>query len=69
MTCFCGSCSISEWDECQFSKWVDTWDRVTLGIYMCVFNEITPLEDDKTKISIDYDHISDLYNQLHIDLC
>ena len=60
MSCFCGSCSIVEWDECQLSEWVDTWNQVTHGIDMSVVNEITPLEKNQTEISVDYDHISDL---------
>jgi len=53
MSCFCGSCSTVEWDECQFSEWVDTWDQVTLNIDTHVVNEIKPLEEHQTKISID----------------
>ena len=58
MSCFCGSCSIVEWDECELSEWVDTWHRVTLGTDMSLVNEITPLEENQTKISMGYDHIS-----------
>ena len=29
--CFCSSCSIDEWDDCEDTDTVDTWDRVTLG--------------------------------------
>ena len=25
MSCYCDSCSIVEWDECELSEWVDTW--------------------------------------------
>ena len=25
MSCFCGSCSIAEWDECELLEWVDIW--------------------------------------------
>ena len=60
MSCFCGSCSIFEWDECELSEWVDTWHRVTLGTDMSLVIEITTLEDNETEISIDYDHISNL---------
>ena len=31
-----------------------------LGSDMSMVNEITPLEENQTKISTDYDHISDL---------
>ena len=60
LSCFCGSCSIVEWDECELSERVDTWHRVTLGTDMSLVNEITPLEENETEISMDYDHISDL---------
>ena len=60
LSCFCGSCSITEWDECQLLEWVDTWHRVTLGTDMILVNEITPLEENQTEISMDYDHILDL---------
>ena len=60
MSCFCGSCSIVEWDECELSEWVDTWNRVKLGTDMSLVNEITPLEENETRIFMDYDHISDL---------
>ena len=60
MSCFCGSCSIVEWDECELLEWVDIWHRVALGTNMSLVNEITLLEENETKISMDYDHISDL---------
>jgi len=47
-------------DELQFSEWVDMLGRVTLGIDTRVVNEITPLEEDQTKISTYYDHIYNL---------
>ena len=34
MSCFCASCNIVEWYECQFSKWVDRWNQVMLGSNM-----------------------------------
>ena len=58
--CFCSSCSISEWDDCEHMDTVDTWDRVTLGTNFNEVNEIYHLEDDQTHISTNYDHISDL---------
>ena len=57
---FCSSCSIYEWDDCEYTDTVDTWDRVTLGTNFNGVNEIDHLEDDQTHISKDYDHISDL---------
>ena len=57
---FCSSCSIGEWDDCEYTDIVDTWDGVTLGTDFNGVNEIDHLEDDQTLISIDYDHISDL---------
>ena len=58
--CFCSSCSINEWDDCEYTDIVDTWDRVTLGADFKGINEIDHLEDDQTHIYTDYDHISDL---------
>ena len=53
----CSSCSIDEWDDCEYTDTVDTWDRVTLGTNFNGGNEIDHLEDDQTHISRDYDHI------------
>ena len=58
--CFCGSCSIDEWDDCEYTDTVDTWDQVTLGTDLKGFNEIYHLEDEKTYIYTYYDHISDI---------
>ena len=58
--CFCNSCSIDEWDDCEYKDTVHTWDRVTLGTNFNPVNEIAHIEDDQTHISTDYDHISDL---------
>ena len=58
--CFCGSCSINEWDDCEYINTVDTWDRVTLSTNFNGGNEIDHLEDDQTHISRDYDHILNL---------
>ena len=57
---FCSSCSIDEWDDCEYTDTVDTWDQVTLVTDFKGVDEIDHLEDDQTYISIDYDHISDL---------
>ena len=57
---FFGSFSIDEWDDCEYTFTVDTWDQVTLGTYLKGVNEINHLEDDQTYISTSYDHISDL---------
>ena len=58
--CFCSSCSISEWDDCEDMDTIDTWDRVILSTNFNEVNEIDHLEDDETHISTNYDHISDL---------
>ena len=58
--CFCNSYSIDEWDDCEYTYTIDTWDRVTLGTNLNGVNEIDHLEDDQTHISTDYDHILDL---------
>ena len=57
---FCSSYSISEWDNCEDTDTVDTWDQVTLGTNFNGVNEIDHFKDDQTHISIHYDHISDL---------
>ena len=59
----CSSCSIYEWDDCEYTDTIDTWDRVALGTNFNGFNEIDHLEDDETHISTDYDHISDLIQE------
>ena len=61
--CFCSSCSIDEWDDCEYKDTVDTWDRVTLVTDFIPVIEIDHLEDDQTNISTDYDHISDLIQE------
>ena len=58
--CFCSSCSIDEWDDCEYKYTVDTWDRVTLGTDFKGVNEIDHLEYYQIHISTDYDHILDL---------
>ena len=58
--CFCGSYSIDEWDDCEYTYTIDTWDQVTLGTDLKGDNKIDHLEDDQTYISIEYDHILDL---------
>ena len=57
---FCSSCSIDEWDDCEYTDTIDAWDRVTLGTNFKGVNEIYHLEDDQTHISTNYDHISNL---------
>ena len=54
--CFC----INEWDDCEYTYTIYTWDRVTLGTDFKEVNKIDHLEDDQTHISTYYDHISDL---------
>ena len=43
---FCSSCSIDEWDDCEYIDTIDTWDQVTLGTNFNGVNEIDHLEDD-----------------------
>ena len=43
---FCSSFSIDEWDDCEYTYTIDTWDRVTLGNNFKRVNEIGHLEDD-----------------------
>ena len=59
----CGSCNIDEWDDCEYTDTVDTWDRVTLSIDFKGVNEIDHLEDVQTYISTNYDHILDLMHE------
>ena len=40
--------------------WVDGWDRISLTLDKHVIIELTPLEEDQSSISIDFDHVSDL---------
>ena len=44
--CFCSSCSIGEWGDCEHTDTVDTCDRVTLRTNFNEVNEIDHLEDD-----------------------
>ena len=37
-SCFCNSHSIDEWDDCQYTNTIDTWDRVRLGTDYKGFN-------------------------------
>ena len=57
---FYNSCSINEWDDCEYTDIVDTLDRVTLGTDFIPVNEMDHLEDDQTNISTNYDHILDV---------
>ena len=40
---FCSSCSIDEWDDCEYIDTVDTWDHVTLDTNFKRVNEIEDL--------------------------
>jgi len=60
---FCSSYSIDEWDDCDYTDIVHTWDQVTLGTDFNPVNEINHIEDDQKHISTDYDHISDLIQE------
>ena len=57
---FCSSYSIDEWDDCEYTDMIDTWDRVTLETNLKGDNEIDHLEYDQTYIFIYYYHISNL---------
>ena len=32
LSCFCYPCNSGEWDNCESTNWVDSWDRVSLPI-------------------------------------
>ena len=58
LSCFCSPCRDGEWDVCESLDWVDGWDRISLPLDQRA--ELTPLEEDQSSISIDFDHVSDL---------
>ena len=60
LSCFCTPCSTNEWEDCESAKWVDGWVRVSLPINPCIRLELAQLEEDKSVVSLDYDHISEL---------
>ena len=45
---------------CESLDWVDGWDRISLPLDQRAIVELTPLEEDQSSISIDFDHVSDL---------
>ena len=59
-TCFCYPCCSGEWDNCESTDWVDSWDRVSLPIGQQRTSELSLLEEGQLSISHDYDHILDL---------
>ena len=46
--------------------WVDDWDRLSPALDPRVVGETTHLQEGKSVISTDYDHISDLVQPIHI---
>ena len=57
---FYAPCSSNEWEDCESIEWVDGWFHVSLPIGPRIGLELSQLEEDKSTISLDYDHISDL---------
>ena len=53
-------CCDGDCDGCESLYWVDGWDRISLPLDQCAIVELTPLEEDQSSISIDFDHVSDL---------
>ena len=45
---------------CESLDWVDGWDCISLPLDQHAIVELTPLEEDQSSISIDFDHVSDL---------
>ena len=45
---------------CESLDWVDGWDRISLPLDQHAIVELTPLEEDQSSISIDFDHVPDL---------
>ena len=45
---------------CESFDWVDGWDHISLPLDQFAIVELTPLEEDQSSISIDFDHVSDL---------
>ena len=60
LSCFCPPCCDGDWDVCESLNWVDGWDRISLPLDQHAIVELTPLEEDQSSISIDFDHVSDL---------
>ena len=60
LTCFFLLCCDGDWDGCESLDWVDGWDRISLPLDQHAIVELTPLEEDQSSISIDFDHVSDL---------
>ena len=60
LSCFSLPCCDGDWDVCESLDWVDGWDRISLPLDQRVIVELTPLEEDQSSISIDFDHVSDL---------
>ena len=60
LSCFCPPCCDGDWDACESLDWVDGWDRISLPLDQRAIVELTPLEEDQSSISIDFDHVSDL---------
>ena len=59
MSCFCSSCTIQVWDECESKEWVDEWQLSYLSP-LDTYRPSTALDLTQMESSIDFDHISDL---------
>ena len=57
---FARPCCDDDWDVCESLDWVNGWDRISLPLEQRAIVELTPLEEEQSSISIDFDHVSDL---------
>ena len=62
LACFFPPCCDGDWDVCESLDWVDGWDRISLPLDQRAIVELTPLEEDQSSISIDFDMYQTLYN-------
>ena len=60
LSCFYYPCNSGEWENCESTYWVDSWDHVSLPIGKKITAELSQLEEGQSSISPDYENISDL---------
>jgi len=64
-------CSDGEWDECESSNWVNTWNHISLSLNQHVIVELTLLEGDQPYISPYFyrlKYCTSWYDQIPFDL-
>lgn len=47
---FGASCSNNECKDCESTKWVGSWDHVSLPIGQCIWLQLSQLEEDQPTI-------------------